>query len=282
MNDAETLFDQAEAAARNNEADHTNEKEVRERLAGDHPVIDPVPELSLELPRGYRAGGVVHTSVEVRELRGSDEERLAKCKSEEDTFNTIISLATDRVGTIDLSQEPLSAKEEVLQALLLGERSRIYLKVVEATFGKEKELGFVCGHCEASNEVTVLLDEDFPLTYPSGDETDLQETYDFVSKKGERLTYRLPIGSDVVGMAGIRSVPERNSLLLSKIILNVDGKVPADIEWFVKNMSMADRWSIIEDLEAHQPYVDPTLKTACSSCGEEVTIPLTWGQFLQP
>ena len=246
-------------------------------------MIAPVPDLTVELPRGFLAqGGVRHTEVEVRELNGADEERLARYKSEEEVYNAIIAMSVVRIGTVDLSSEPLSAKEPIVSSLLLGERSLIFLKASEATFGNERDLAITCGSCETEQETTILVDHDFPLIFPAGEDEELQDTYDYKLRTGQVVTYRLPIGSDIVDMASLRSIPERSSLLLTKIILNVDGRVPADINTFVKTMGMADRRLLVEDVDSKAPFVDLTVKTQCIACEEEVTIPMTWGQFLQP
>lgn len=277
--DTETLFDAAAAAEDAPPIDLEDEASVKKVLAGDHPVIEDPPDLTIDLPRGYKS----QTVVEVRELTGADEERLARLKnqSEEEAINTLVSLALVRIGDISLSDEPLSYRRQILSSLLLSERSLIFLGIIKATFGDNKDLQFVCNNCDAENAVTLILSEDFPITFPNESET-LKPSYTFYTRKGQEVEWRLPVVKDADGMDKLKTVPERSSKMLSEVILNVDGKELLDPDLWVKNMGMADRQKFVESIDEVQPYVDTVVKTECASCGKEQQIPLSWGDFLLP
>ena len=276
--DIDELFDAAEAAAVSAEPiDLANEQAVKQRLAGDHPVIPPAPDSVVTLPRGYIENGTPLTEVEIRELNGADEERLARYKTEEDVYNAIITMCTVRVGSIDLKGEPLSARARVLDSLLTGERELIFLKILGATFGNEKEYGFICGNCEEQNMVTILLDEDLPLILP---EDDLEYTYTYTTKRGTAIEYRLPVGADLEGLAGVTNIAARTTHLLSRVILKVNGESPMDKKAVAQNLNSGDRAGLEADIRKNSPYIKMALETECASCGKEQTIPLQWGQFL--
>ena len=277
MSDVDELVTAAEAAAMDDELDLNNEQEVKQRLAGDHPVIPPVPDLVCTLPRGYNHNGTPQTEVEVRELNGADEERLARYKTEEDVYNAIITMCTVRVGSIDLSDEPYSARDRILDSLLTGERELIFLTIVAATFGNEKEYGFICGYCEEQNEITILLDEDLPLELP---DEELRFHHEFTTKRGNTIVFRLPVGSDLDGLAGITNIAARTTHLLSQVIVSINGEPPLDAKAAAQNLNSGDRSQLEQEIKKHSPYIKMTLETECSSCGEEQNIPLQWGQFL--
>jgi hypothetical protein len=277
--DAETLFDAAAAADDAPPIDLEDEASVKHALAGDLPLIADPPDPTVVLPRGYKS----QTVAEVRELTGSDEERLARLKnqSEDEAINTLVSLALVRIGDIDLSEEPLSGRRRILNSLLLGERSLLFLSIIKATFGEEKELAFTCSFCDTENGVTLLLSEDFPIKFPNDNEN-LKPSYTFYTRKGQEVEWRLPVVADASGMEKIKTVPERSSKMLAEVVKTVDGKELLDPEIWVRNMGMADRQKFVEAIDAVQPYVDTIVKTECAACGKEQQIPLSWGDFLLP
>lgn len=261
-----------------------SEAAVRQVAAGDHPKIAPPPDLVVDLPRGYTEGlegGRVHRRAVVRELTGRDEEALARYKGTEEIFNAIICLGTERLGELDFTGEPISARTRILGSLLLGERLMIYLKVTEATFGNEREFKFTCSACKKEQQTTILLDTDFPIEIPEG----LRMEHTFTCRNGKVITYRLLIGNDVLEMeqGENRSLAEVNTEMLSRIITSIDGEMPLDALEAVRDLTIGDRDRLLEDIEQHQPTpLLPPLKIECIGCHEEVTAPVAWGELFRP
>lgn len=243
--------------------------------------MEPSLDLMVQLPRGIQKDGLFQTKAEVRELTGRDEEVLARIKDNQATFDAIVALGTEKLGSIDMTGDPQSARDQVLSGLLVGERMMLYLAIVRATFGNEKTLDFLCTNCDSHQETTILVDVDFPVVVP---EEGIKNSYSFITSKGHTILFRLVEGRDVkaVSLRKASSPAERNTLVLSQVILQVDGQVPNDTETYVKDMGIKDRTDLLAAIQEHQPTVDFTLEIECTSCGEGQQIPLQWSELFRP
>jgi hypothetical protein len=252
---------------------------VRRAVAGDRPTVSPTPDLTVMLPRGYSLNGVEHTQCEVRELTGADEEYLGRFKTDEAIFDGVISMGVTKLGAIDLAAEPLSERSRVLGTLLVGERLMIYLKIVEATFGDDKEMRFTCGHCQTEQDTTVLISEDFKVIFPD----DLQMVHEFKISSGDVVRYRLVTGADVLELSESKAKTraEINTSMLARLVVAVNDEPLLDPESTVRKFSIGDRERLLKDLVDHQPDVSLSLKINCIACHEEVTIPIDWGQLFR-
>jgi hypothetical protein len=260
-----------------------DESQLHQKIAGDHPEMPEAPDNTVQLLRGIYKDGVWHKDVELRELTGVDEEKLSKVKTDAAVFDTILALGVTAVGGIDFSEMTRSEKEAVLSELLIGERMVIYLNIVRVTFGNDKLMNWTCSSCSADNETVILISEDFKLE--SKDDEEPQVSYEFTTSKGDKLTYRLAVGSDQKAITDNKknvTVAEANTILLSKILTQINDKFPLDAMEYVRNLSLKDRTKILEDLDKRQPYVDMGLDIDCPSCGEVQRIPLSWGDLFRP
>jgi hypothetical protein len=255
---------------------------VKQTIAGEHPKVDPTPNLTVELPRGIHHDGVWHTDVHIRELTGRDEEHLSRFKTEEEVLDGILALGTVRVGSIDLSKEPVSSRTTKLGNLLVGERLMVYLAIVRATFGNEKNMEFTCGSCETQNNTTILLDTDFPAEIPE----DIEESvFTYTTRSGSVIVYRPVTGADVMSLnfkgSDKLSQSERNSRILARIIKNVDGEPPFSVDDYVRDLGMKDRLGLLTEVSERQPNIEWMLKIECVGCHEEVSIPVHWGSLFR-
>jgi hypothetical protein len=248
--------------------------------SGDHPAIKPAPSLSVEIPRGYSDDGVSQTTVRLRELTGRDEEYLSRYKTSDTLFDGILSLGVVSIGSVDLASLPVSERSKVLGKLLIGERLMIYLAVVQSTFGNERDMSFTCPHCASEQTTLVLLDTDFPISVPD----DLQFLNTYTTSSGVEIVYRLVTGADVLASATDKpaSASVQNTNLLTRLIRSVDGKTPMYMDEFVRDMSLNDRGKLLSDVMDRQPAVSLSLTLECSSCHEEVLIPVQWEELFRP
>ena len=253
---------------------------VKNVTSGDHPAIKPTPQLSVDLPRGYIDDGVPQTTVRLRELTGRDEEYLSRYKTSDTLFDGILSLGVVSIGSLDLAKLPVSERSKVLGSLLIGERLMIYLAVVQSTFGNERDMSFTCPHCASEQTTLVLLDTDFPVSVPD----DLQFLNTYTTSSGVEITYRLVTGADVLASSADKPVSSsaQNTNLLTRLIRTVDGKPPMFMEDFVRDMSLNDRGKLLTDVLDRQPAVSLSLTLECSSCHEEVLIPVQWEELFRP
>jgi hypothetical protein len=254
---------------------------AKEALAGPVPLIGVAPDPILILPRGLFDKGTWQREVEVRELTGADEEALAKTKDQVNFFSTVIALGTVRIGDTDLSALSLTQRRYHLGQLLIGEREQVFLKIVQVSFGDEKVITFTCPGCQADNETTLVLSEDFP---PHEVENVDLVLLHYSTAKGDTLDYRPAVGDDqeeALSKKGA-SVAEQNTLLLSRCITKVNGQMVVDPVNFARNLGMRDRQQLLEKLVARQPSISLDISPPCSGCGTEVRLSLSWGDIFRP
>jgi T4 bacteriophage base plate protein len=249
-------------------------------IAGPIPLIEDPPDPTLTLPRGLFHSGTWERQVTVRELTGIDEEALAKSKDPLGYFGTVLALGTVNVGTYDLSGHTIPERSYILNDLLIGEREQLFLKIVQVSFGNERPIGFVCNTCGEAQDVTLLIDSDFPPT----EVTDIDKTvFEWVSSKGDVISYRPAIGSDqqeVIERKGATPA-EQNTIMISRCVTKVNGELVTDPMGYARGLTMRDRQKLLDLLVARQPQIDLNVKTNCAACGANQTLALGWGDFFR-
>jgi hypothetical protein len=252
---------------------------AKEAIAGPVPLIPDQPSSVVTLPKGYLYQGAMQTKAEVRELTGADEERLARTKDFAEFFDRLAALGTARIGDVDLTEMSLSDRQGVVQTLLVGERERLVLAVVQATYGDTKTISFTCGQCAAEQEVDIIFSEDFTVR----DVDDIRASYTLTTSTGDLLEYRLVNGADQMEALKDASsnMAEQNTIILSRCITKVnDGLVP-DPLGYARQMKIKDRRAILKVMVEHQPGVDLEVKLHCVRCQNEQSLPLGWGDLFQ-
>lgn len=253
---------------------------AKEAIAGPVPLIEDAPDPVIRLPRGLFHTGVWERDVLCRELTGSDEEQLAKAKTPYEYFNTVIALGVVAVGAFDLTKYSVVERQFYLNDLLIGEREQLFLKIVQVSFGNKREIGFTCNACTTKQDVTLLLDTDFPPTEVDNvGATVLEHT----TSKGDVLSYRAALGSDqevVMDKKGM-SAAEQNTLMLSRCITKRNGDLITDPMGFARSLSIRDRNRVLELLVERQPQIDLNVTTTCAACGAQQTLGLGWGDFFR-
>ena len=260
---------------------HSDLERARQETAEPVPLIQRGMDPVITLPRGLMYNGTWHTQVTVRELTGVDEEVLARVKTVQDMFDSVIALGVTRLGTLELDKLPLGERQGMLQGLLLGEREQLYLAVVRATYGDEKVLKYTCPSCNEEQDLTVTISEDFK---PRVVDRVADTKFSFHTSKGRTLTYRPAIGSDQIEALNKKgaSPAEQNSIILSRCITAVDDQMLVNPVEYARGMSMRDRTALLELLIERQPSVDLTITINCAICREEQTVPLGWGDLFRP
>jgi len=249
-------------------------------MAGPVPLIPDAPDIVYHLPRGLYHSGTWQTEVQLRELTGADEETLAKAKDPVAFFSLVIALAVTRIGEVDLAEHNVNEKRSMLSELLIGEREQLYLQAAAVSFGNSKEMQFTCTNCEADQQMTILLDTDFP---PREVEDIDKTSFVYTTSRGAELEYRPALGSDqdeVLSRKGI-TLAEQNSILLSRCILRANGQMLVNPLTFVRGLAMRDRQQMMALLVQRQPSISLDLRTICSTCGSEQTIQLGWGDIFR-
>lgn len=257
--------------------------EAKEKIAGSVPLIEAPPSGIVVLPRGLLKGDSWEQEAEVRELTGADEETLARVREAASFYDHLLALGVVRIGSIDLGSRPVSERLGILQKLLLGERQQLLLAVVAATYGDTKTLNVTCPNpdCGAEQEVDLILSEDFkakPMEDP------FRMTYSFTTSKGDAIQYRLAEGADQIAVLDKKgaAVAEQNSLILSRVITQVNGRLLLDPLLYARSLSMRDRAALLTELTSKQPEIDLTLRVPCVGCGGEQVLALGWPDLFRP
>lgn len=226
------------------------------------------------LPGGLQTSAGSVTAFEVRELTGSDEERIAKARASDDQsrfFSTIIECGTVSVGS--------SKDRNVFDQMLVGDREYLALAIRDATFGSEIECGTVlCTGCGDLYEAVVNT-TDIPvktLEKPSD--------RDFVVplRKGGKAFVSLPTVADSRAYLDdlTLTTAERNSILLTRCVSEIvdtegDSFPIAGFPSLVRDMlSLVDRRTILEEISNRMPGPRYDQVTVKHSCGEEEIMPI--------
>jgi len=253
-------------------------REAKEAIAGPVPLIEDALDPTLVLPRGLFHSGVWERDVLCRELTGIDEEQLAKAKTPYEYFSTVLALGVVQVGTFDLSAHSVPERQFFLNDLLIGEREQIFLKVVQVSFGNDREINFKCQACGTDQDVTLLLDTDFK---PSEVENVEATTLDHTTSKGDVITYRGALGADqeaIMDKKGL-SVAEQNTMMISRCVTKRNGELIPDPMAYARSLPMRDRQKILDLIVARQPQIELNITTTCVACSMPQTLGLGWRDF---
>jgi len=237
----------------------------------DTPVIELPPDGSVNLPGGYIApDGQVFTQAEVRELTGVDEEALARpevTKSLGRFTQLLLQRGVTRLGEFD------NPNNSLLGSLLIGDRDMLLIAIRRATYGSSLELSVECPACSEKLDLQYDLEKDIPVKKM---EDPLNRAFPYGLKDGRKLSCKLAIGVDQEAIlnAGTKTVPELNTLLLSRCITDEAG-VPIGVEG-VRALGIHDRREILKAITEAQPGPQyQSLTVVCPVCGKDFPLSLT-------
>ena len=246
------------------------------------PYMGEAPDLVVELIRGIHdsESDVWHTTAEIRELNGEDEEYLAAFQKKKgllyaEYMNALLSRSITRIGSLEVKG---ARGEALVSKLIMADRDLLYLNIVKATYGNEREVKVVCSECKTLNDVTLELDRDFPITYP-----------DFDIKKGIEvnistgtLYLRMPNAEDSIEVNKVaKTDAEVNTAMLSRCVIWPKGQAPDNTLKWARSLGMSDRRKLVNALLSVE--IGPKMEevnTQCASCGKEMPILLDWVSLL--
>lgn len=245
-------------------------------LGDDIPQIAKTPSTTLELLCGYYNSDTKswETSATVRELNGFDEEALAALEGRNVVYaeymTTLLKRAVLTVGSQSVQENP-----SIIEDLIIGDRDLLFIKIIEATYGKNREYVVPCNSCTASNDVTVSLDEFRNREV----DIDPHEPLKFTLNNGSQVELRLPSGADSEIVAKkAKTVAEQNTLMLARCLLSPRVSSPQD---WAKNLGLKDRNDLVKRLLESQPGpVIGEVNAQCATCGSDLNIVLDWASLL--
>jgi len=253
---------------------NTTEVESMDEMFKDPaPVIAAPESVIVELQRGLLnpVTGQWQTTAEVRELNGKDEEFLASLEGNKNItyamyVGTLVSRATVRIGDTLVKNN-----KSVIEELITGDRDTLLVAILRATYGPERTFKYPCSACKTSNDVTINIEEDFPIQTTT---FNLREPFNVTLKNGEVMKFKLPVGSDNIAMS-------KGESLISRCVVWKEHKDSLYSEEWAKNLGLQDRNAILSAILG--PKVGPKLgevNTQCATCGADIVINVDWVSLL--
>jgi hypothetical protein len=256
---------------------------ARDIMRGERPLMGDAPTTTVQLFRGVFVNGTWHDQAQVRELNGADEEGIARmlgASASAQFLNAMLAFGVQSIGTYDLEKMGVQERMGVIDQLLVGEKELLFLNVLRVTYGDQRTVTVQCQSCQAYNEVFFSLSEDVPLR-KLDDPTRLY--YDFETRAGSRLEYRLVNGLDAAEAEKrpTASQAEKNTIILSRVIHTADSKPLVDPIKFARELGAADRRDLMRELTSKQPgpYFEE-VKLPCATCGAESLFTPAWADLL--
>jgi hypothetical protein len=226
------------------------------------------------LPSGYIGpDGKLSTSVEVRELNGTDEEALSKIDTLIKMWSTILSRGVVKVGDAP-------ATEAILDDLLVGDRDALVIGIYRATFGDVANIDAYCQGCKEYKDVAYNLTEDYKtkaLLDPIAN-----RTFEVSGRKNKYLV-TLPTGvaQKEMGADPNYTEAELKTILLENCVLEINDQ-PVVSKLQIKGMGIADRTTIVDEIAKRTP--GPQLEDItidCPDCGGKVVVPVSLGTIFR-
>lgn len=239
------------------------------------PRMKEAPDATVSLLRGVRQpDGVLATEAVVREMKGSDEEFLATLEGKNafsypEYMSALLKRTVLFIGDIDIQRNPNSIDD-----LIVADRDILFLAVVKATYGTIRSFNISCPHCNHSSDLTVNIDEDFPI---QGTPEEAREALLVTLKDGQIVNLNLPTSGDTkYAMKKGKTVPEQNTLMIARCAY-FPGLTEAQKEDWAKNLGVGDR-KLLRDalLDVELGPKAGAVNDPCPNCGETISVSLDW------
>lgn len=240
-----------------------------------NPVIE-IPKSSVdafELPCGYLdEEGKVHTSVEVREIRGNEEEILAaKNMPMIKKLNKIMANCTLSVGTYRQSDinNPI---EKIVPDLTQGDRFYLMFAIRRVSLGDEMPFISKCPECGQEQKLTIDLSE---LEIKKMPDPKIRTYLATLPKSGKQLMMKVLTGRGEEAITKSSKSAAPISIALLQRIESLDGKPPTVED--ILDLGMADRNFLRDVWQEHEGGIETTIEAECSSCGAEYETDIDFG-----
>ena len=244
---------------------------------------DPMPKVSSPLPGTFNllAGiqdpdtGEWSDAAVVRELTGRDEEQFDILRKKEGLTYTDFYTAIVVAGLVSVGGTPSDAK--LVDRLIEADRNLVFLETLKATYGTDRDITRYCPHCNAKNDITIELDQDFPI---KGADIDLRAPLEVKTSKGT-FKLRLPNGADLAAGARGNTTSESSTAIISRVLVFEEGEEPFNREEYTKDLNFGVRKELFNALLEVEAGPDMgEVDTQCATCGEDMPIAFDWVSLL--
>lgn len=248
-------------------------------IADPVPTVDSPPPTQIKLIKGVfnMATGDWETLATVRELTGEDEEKLAALDAREDiTYGEYLMHLLQR-AVVSIGSMSVSSNQHLIDELIIGDRDLLFLGVIRATYGRNREMQLSCGSCGGSNDVTIDLEDDFKFENTS---IDVSKPIAVQLKNNQTFHFNYPTTGDsrYASKKG-KTTAEQNTYIIARCIISDMDREQSE-NW-AKKLSIVDRKKIVKAINQAQPGPRmEEVKTQCSHCEEELTVLLDWVSLL--
>ena len=217
-------------------------------------------------------------SAEVRELRGRDEEVIAKAKATGDPVRLLDAIL--RVGVVsvgDITEQP--ALNKALDKLLLGDRDLLVMQIRRLAFGDTIRLDVTCPYCDTEFTVDYSFADDVPLKAHEASSDKAQRLFDLETPSGKAVEIALIDGEAQKRVFTPENVnktgAELNTLMLREVVKSIDGK-PVKGVGPILDLPTRDRRYLVDWLGENvcgPQYAD--VKQECDQCARSFPLVMT-------
>jgi hypothetical protein len=239
------------------------------------PRMDEAPNTVVNLYVGIQdEEGTWHTTAIVRELTGADEEALASLEAKDGLNYSEYMAFLMRRSVVSIGTLQVSDNKAIVDNLIVGDRDKLFMAIVEATYGKVREYQVACTSCGQSNDVFVDI-----TTFPEKPlQKGIRNTIMCTLKDGSEVEVKLPTNGDslVVNKPG-KTTAEQNTLMLARCVRGIEGD---PLKW-AKSLGMGDRSKLIKAMLESQPGPEiGEVNAQCAHCSKEFAMMLDWVSLL--
>lgn len=242
----------------------------------------PIPDPDLvELPGGVEYDGKVIRHARVRELNGYAEEKIFRAFTS-GNIGHVLSVILE-CGVESFEGAPESKTPELLKRVVIGDREALLIGIRCATYGDDVEVEqWPCPECREPVDLKLNLREDVEVKAFDGEGAASEHSFDVPLRKGGKARVRFPNGEDqeAAGEDGNRTVKERNTILLQRVIEYVEQPNGTKMSLsafpsYALQMGVLDREKIILEIAEKNPRLEyDDIKFTHDSCGKEVSLAL--------
>ena len=235
------------------------------------PVIEDLedqaksPIGAFKLPNGFvDDDGTLVQDVVVRELTGNEEDILTSGKmAVHHRMQLIMENCVTQLG----HYKPHHIKwSQMIKKLPVADRLFLMLKIRTVSLGAAYSFTIECPSCQSSSHQTVSLDDFIisPMKNP------LERVWNGVlprSKKPYVMRVQTGLEEDKVAQAGVDGKDILSTVLLVRLV-ELDGVSPVTLQ-MVKQLGLADRNHLRDDMKSHEGDIDSSVDIKCPHCMHE-------------
>jgi hypothetical protein len=235
---------------------------------------ESLAERNLLLPAGVlRDDGQVCRRVHLRALTGADEEALFERGAGSGSAR-VTAFLSRAIDGIEGFEAPID--EALVSSMQLGDRDYLLLRL------RQIELGDAVHQVTRCRECGQKVDVDFAISELPVRRLTAPEATHHITLGGRPAVVRLPTGADqqAIEALALRNPAAANTLLFSRIVLQVDGCAPTEDD--IRAWSPALRAELAAWLDAHAPGPDLFLDLTCPHCKADMSYAFDLSAFFLP